>query len=784
MPICESTPNSTCAYRICRVQSPRVRSGPWVSCALPSGCAKGESSVLGGRLPLDCVVEKSVIDTKLCSFFPLRYKYAIHSSLEPNRLPGFRLPGMSTDRLCGDERSGRLLVCRGVSDGNLAALAAAGRCQGAPGVGRNARRVWTRLFGRWRDPAWHTYDDACTLSHRAIHTVRCFYCADGRRTAGAEWIRGGPVWQPIRGAALAPRRIRRRSSNTSRRRATDVSATTPRSLSRPGATDDRQQAADSGSGGTDLKSLLLKRASFFHAAKRISSREVMHTASSRSPGINTDERQPRFHVPRCIRAAGPGKTRIRSGAPSSVLPAPAQTPLAVNLCSMLATDLLASRDAVHCILLSSLHRSPSSTDRQVPCENRDGDTTCPAFWSSGTHGSQCCSRWWAAIRLRGEAEAFSRQARQRNEQGRYRRSGNGPRGVPPLLLTPLVRSSLLSSVRAPLSLRATLNLSSPPSTSPLPPPPIMISKMKPPRALGPGRFAYDAQGRLVDGAPHPPAHAAEPSAGDGQSCARCHLPRGLLDVGLHMFHRLLIKLHIIAPLPDNCVPPAFSPTSPPPFAQWPLTHLFCRGVHVYNFLTGYNEELRLHHDLYCRKPINEWIRDWAYWEGIGSQGEWGTPFAAADSDSRCPCPGLNILATHGIIHTSGRKVAASKMVVGLSRAFIIAPTMALQLYSPLFPVFSARGHIFDLEDLSIMNVIEHDASLLRPDFHLADWKKDPKAMCGLHQDMIDRWFPARLKHGQLKGRHDRPRFRRGTLHPSQTNRRNATDSTPPTWCRA
>lgn len=170
---------------------------------------------------------------------------------------------------------------------------------------------------------------------------------------------------PIRGAALAPRRTRRRSSNTSRRRATDVSATTPRSLSRPGATDDRQQAADSGSGGTDLKSLLLKRASFFHAAKRISSREVMHTASSRSPGISTDERQTRFHVPRCIRAAGPGKTRIRSGAPSSVLPAPAQTPLAVNLCSMLATDLLASRDAVHCILLSSLHRSPSSTDRQV-----------------------------------------------------------------------------------------------------------------------------------------------------------------------------------------------------------------------------------------------------------------------------------------------------------------------------------------------------------------------------------------------------------------------------------
>ncbi len=54
----------------------------------------------------------------------------------------------------------------------------------------------------------------------------------------------------------------------------------------------------------------------------------MHTASSASLGISTDERQTRFHVPRCIRAAGPGKTRIRSGAPSPILPAPAQTSLA------------------------------------------------------------------------------------------------------------------------------------------------------------------------------------------------------------------------------------------------------------------------------------------------------------------------------------------------------------------------------------------------------------------------------------------------------------------------
>ena len=220
--------------------------------------------------------------------------------------------------------------------------------------------------------------------------------------------------------------------------------------------------------------------------------------------------------------------------------------------------------------------------------------------------------------------------------------------------------------------------------------------------------------------------------------------------GFNIFHRLLIKLGIINPLPENCVPPAFSPTSPPPFAQWPLTHIYCRLVHLYNFLTSYNEDLRLHHDLYCRKPKNDWIRDWAYWEGIGNNGEWGAPYPTTDSDSRCPCPGLNILATHGIIHQSGRKVAASKMVVGLSRAFNIAPTMALQLYSPLYPVFNERNDVFDLGDIGIMNIIEHDASLLRPDYHLADWKKDPQAMSRPHQDMIDRWFPAHLKHGKFK----------------------------------
>ncbi|PWY99661.1 hypothetical protein BCV70DRAFT_200587 [Testicularia cyperi] len=82
------------------------------------------------------------------------------------------------------------------------------------------------------------------------------------------------------------------------------------------------------------------------------------------------------------------------------------------------------------------------------------------------------------------------------------------------------------------------------------------------------------------------------------------------------------------------------------------------------------------------------------------------------------------------------------MVAGLSRAFNISPTMAMQLYTPLFPVFADNGHIFDLDEIGIMNIIEHDASLLRPDFYMADWKHDPIAMSRPHQDLIDRWFPS------------------------------------------
>lgn len=220
----------------------------------------------------------------------------------------------------------------------------------------------------------------------------------------------------------------------------------------------------------------------------------------------------------------------------------------------------------------------------------------------------------------------------------------------------------------------------------------------------------------------------------------------VLDAALSLVnavHYVLASLNVVDAAPG--LPPKFSPTNPPPFAQWPLTHIYCRGVHLYNLCTGFDENLRLHHERFSLTPRNDWIRDWAYWNGAGHDGQWNTAVPAQDSDSRSPCPGLNILATHGIIDTAGHKISASQLVASVSRAFGIAPTMALQLYSPLFAQFAPKGHVFALQDVGVANVIEHDASLLRPDYQLANWHQDPNAMSRPHQDLIDRFFPLAAK---------------------------------------
>lgn len=221
----------------------------------------------------------------------------------------------------------------------------------------------------------------------------------------------------------------------------------------------------------------------------------------------------------------------------------------------------------------------------------------------------------------------------------------------------------------------------------------------------------------------------------------------ILDIGLTLVNAVHYMLDCLAGVDMKAagLPPAFSPSKPPPFEQWPVTHLCCRLIRVYNWCSGYDRDLHLRQERFSQVRRNDWIRDWAYWDGAGHQGCWSAAVPTQDTDRRSPCPGLNLLATHGIIDTTGRNISGSQLVVCVSRVFAIAPTMALQLYSPLFARFAFHNHTFALKDVGMVDVIEHDASLLRPDHHMVDWRHDPHAMSRPHQHLIDRLLPLAVK---------------------------------------
>lgn len=86
---------------------------------------------------------------------------------------------------------------------------------------------------------------------------------------------------------------------------------------------------------------------------------------------------------------------------------------------------------------------------------------------------------------------------------------------------------------------------------------------------------------------------------------------------------------VLRPLPaGHVVPPAFSPRSPPPFKQRPVTACVCW---LASALPG--------------RLTPEWVAAWSEWSGVGSGGEWGEARAPDHAvDSRCPCPALNVSA--------------------------------------------------------------------------------------------------------------------------------------------
>ncbi|KAL0945971.1 hypothetical protein HGRIS_012249 [Hohenbuehelia grisea] len=101
----------------------------------------------------------------------------------------------------------------------------------------------------------------------------------------------------------------------------------------------------------------------------------------------------------------------------------------------------------------------------------------------------------------------------------------------------------------------------------------------------------------------------------------------------------------------------------------------------------------------------------------GHDGKWPEYIAPSSEDSRCACPALNAMANHGILPRDGKNISFKELNHAIRTTFNFAPSFCF-----FVPHFSAdmlhkpysKG-TFDLEELSLHNGIEHDASLCRED---------------------------------------------------------------------
>ncbi|PKX90444.1 uncharacterized protein P174DRAFT_413317 [Aspergillus novofumigatus IBT 16806] len=101
--------------------------------------------------------------------------------------------------------------------------------------------------------------------------------------------------------------------------------------------------------------------------------------------------------------------------------------------------------------------------------------------------------------------------------------------------------------------------------------------------------------------------------------------------------------------------------------------------------------------------------------------------------SRSPCPALNALANHDILPRSGKHISYGQMSHAIQHAYNLAPSLADQLTASAYQLDQGRGWV-DLQDLSALNVIQHDASFTRPDIAFCPNQSVP------HPDLVDRFL--------------------------------------------
>ncbi|KAH9473536.1 hypothetical protein MJO28_000633 [Puccinia striiformis f. sp. tritici] len=186
----------------------------------------------------------------------------------------------------------------------------------------------------------------------------------------------------------------------------------------------------------------------------------------------------------------------------------------------------------------------------------------------------------------------------------------------------------------------------------------------------------------------------------------------LLFVGLNLFSPNRTR--------ENVIPMPFSPHSPPKFSDHPFIFIICKLA------------------LWWGSEAPQWIQEWSRWDGLLPDGHWPSVDRNMDLSlvSRSPCPGLNALANHGIIHKSGENLNFHRIASRISRTYNLSPALAVQLLSAAWPLFKDRGHI-DLYSLTTHGLIEHDASLLRPDLNESTIEDQTKP----NQELIEKHFP-------------------------------------------
>ncbi|KAL5322953.1 hypothetical protein ACEPPN_007478 [Leptodophora sp. 'Broadleaf-Isolate-01'] len=96
-------------------------------------------------------------------------------------------------------------------------------------------------------------------------------------------------------------------------------------------------------------------------------------------------------------------------------------------------------------------------------------------------------------------------------------------------------------------------------------------------------------------------------------------------------------------------------------------------------------------------------------------------YVRGEDKYRGPCPGLNALANHGFLPRDGQAISIDRLKAVL--AYLrMSGTLSNVLVSAVVQVINSKPNrsTFDLQDLSIHGLLEHDASLTRLDVRDGD----------------------------------------------------------------